>query len=228
VTLKSVSSQQVWMLGRLNTPGVYPLDRPTSLLEAIAGAGGLGDAASESGPRSESADLAHSFLIRDGHLLPVDFQGLVRDGDLSQNVYLHPGDFIFVPSIRAARIHILGAVVQPRSESFDGSLTVVQAIALAGGTTVGAVLPNVAILRGSLTHPQISIVAVDSVLKGRAPDVRLEAGDIVYVPNSPDRVLVRYVNLVLDTFVRTVGVNEGAYAIDRKASPITVGVTVAP
>jgi polysaccharide biosynthesis/export protein len=71
-------------------------------------------------------------------------------------------------------------------------------------------------------------VAVDQVLHGRAPDVRLEPGDIVYVPYSPDRVLVRYVNLILDTFVRTVGVNEGAYAINSKATPVSVGVNLTP
>ena len=110
----------------------------------------------------------------------------------------------------------------------SGSLTVVEAIALAGGTVPGACLPNVAILRGSLTHPEIAIVAVDSVLHGKAPDVRLEPGDIVYVPYKPERVLLRYANLIIDTFVRTVGVNEGAYTINSKAQPLTVGVNLSP
>jgi len=62
----------------------------------------------------------------------------------------------------------------------------------------------------------------------RYPDVRLEPGDIVYVPYSPYLVLARYANLVLDTFVRTVGVNEGAYAINSKAAPISIGVNITP
>jgi len=41
-------------------------------------------------------------------------------------------------------------------------------------------------------------------------------------------VLTRYVNLILDTFVRTVGVNEGAYAISSKSRPISVGVNLTP
>jgi polysaccharide biosynthesis/export protein len=166
--------------------------------------------------------------VRDGRIVPVDFQSLLRGGDLSQNVYLQPGDFVYVPSLRSAQVHVLGAVLQPRSERMTGAMTVVQAIALAGGTVPTACLPNVAILRGSLTHPQIAIVAVNDVLHGKAPDVRLEPGDIVFVPYKPDRVLVRYVNLILDTFVRTVGVNEGAYTIDSKAAPVTVGVNLAP
>jgi protein involved in polysaccharide export with SLBB domain len=228
LVLKSVVSKQVWVLGRLSNPGIYPLEGPTSLLDAVAGAGGLAVSTQAGGSYSESAVLSRSFLIRDGHLVPVDFERLLRDGDLSQNVFLQPGDFIFVPSLRSSQVHILGAVLQPHSERMTGALTLIQALALAGGTVPGACLPNVAILRGSLTHPQIAVVAVNQVLKGNAPDVRLEPGDIVYVPYAPERVLVRYVNLILDTFVRTVGVNEGAYTITNKAQPLSVGVNLTP
>ena len=216
------------MLGRLNNPGVYALGGPTSLLDAVAGAGGFGVSAQAGGSYSEAADLSRSFLIRGGHIVPVDFEKLIRDGDLSQNVYLQPDDFIYVPSLRSSEVHVLGAVLQPRSERMAGPLTLVQAIALAGGTVPGACLPNVAILRGSLVHPQIAIVAVNQVLKGKASDVRLEPGDIVYVPYVPERTLIRYANLILDTFVRTVGVNEGAYTISSKAQPLTVGVNLTP
>jgi protein involved in polysaccharide export with SLBB domain len=109
-----------------------------------------------------------------------------------------------------------------------GALTVVEAIALAGGTVPEACLSNVAILRGSLAHPQIAIVAINLVLVGKAPDVRLEPGDIVYVPFTPERVLERYATLILDTFVRTVGVNEGAYMISSKSKPVSVGVNLSP
>jgi polysaccharide biosynthesis/export protein len=227
LVLQSVASQQVWLMGRLSSPGVYSLSRPTTLLDAVAQAGGLAVSNPFGGTPSESADLSRSFLIRDGHLVPVDFERLLRDGDLSQNVYLQPGDFVFMPSLHSAQVHVVGAVVQPRSVRMAGSLTLVQAIALAGGTQPQAYLKNVAILRGSLAHPQIAVVEVDQVLLGRAPDVRLEAGDIVYVPYSPNRVLVRYVNLILDTFARTVGVNEGAYAITDKATPVSAGVNIA-
>src|SRR6185369_7860038 len=102
---------------------------------------------------------------------------LLHEGALSQNVYLQSDDFIFLPSTRTPQIHILGAVVQPHSERMSGALTVVQAIALSGGTERDACLTNVAILRGSLAHPQIAVVAVDQILAGKAPDVRLEPSD---------------------------------------------------
>lgn len=228
LVLQSVASQQVWLMGRLSNPGVYSLGRPTTLLDAVAQAGGLAVSTPAGGTPSESADLSRTFLIRSGHLVPVDFDRLLRDGDLSQNIYLQPGDFVFMPSLHSAQVHVLGAVVQPRSVRLAGSLTLVQAIALAGGSEPYAYLKNVAILRGSLAHPQIAVVEVDKVLLGRAPDVRLEAGDIVYVPDSPNRTLTRYVNLILDTFARTVGVNEGAYAITDRATPVSAGVNINP
>jgi protein involved in polysaccharide export with SLBB domain len=228
LVLQSVASQQVWLMGRLGSPGVYSLARPTTLLDAVAQAGGLSVSNPAGGTPSESADLSRTFLIRNGHLVPVDFERLLRDGDLSQNVYLRPGDFVFMPSLQSAQVHVVGAVVYPRSERMSGPLTLVQAIALAGGAEPQAYLKNVAILRGSLAHPQISVVAVDQVLHGRAPDVRLAPGDIIYVPYSPNRVLVRYVYLILDTFARTVGVNEGAYAITDRATPVSVGVNITP
>jgi hypothetical protein len=50
----------------------------------------------------------------------------------------------------------------------------------------------------------------------------------VYVPFTPERVPERYATLILDTFVRTVGVNEGAYMISSKSKPVSVGVNLSP
>ena len=89
--------------------------------------------------------------------------------------------------------------------------------------TVDAHLSHVAIVRGSLTEPQVTIVDYGAIIKGKAPDVRLEPGDIVFVPNSPYTTLKRYVNLILNTFTSTVAANEGINAAGGDAS---VGVAV--
>jgi polysaccharide export outer membrane protein len=242
LTLRGVASQRVWVLGRVNSPGIYTLSGPTTLLDAVAQAGGLSSSAGSvaatsatslgnkipSSGGSDAADLSRSFIIRRGRVLPVDFNQLLHEGALSQNIFLEPDDFIFLPSARSPQVHILGAVVLPHSERMTGALTVVQAIALSGGTARDAVLSNVAVLRGSLAHPQIAIVAVDEILAGKTPDVRLEPGDIVFVPYAPERVLTRYVNLILDTFARTVGVNAGTRAITGSAPAVGVGVNISP
>jgi protein involved in polysaccharide export with SLBB domain len=224
VTLREVSSKHVWLLGRLTKPGVYPMAAPMSLLEAISLAGGT---ASSGGTATlqELADLRHSFVMRQGQLLPVDFSRLLRDGDTSQNIYLQPDDFVYVPAASLQQIYVLGAVRTPHAVTYTDGMTLVSAMASASGATTvdwfvpgnygvapDADLSRVAIVRGSLSEPKLSVVDYGAVLKGKTRDVLLEPGDIVYVPNTPYSTLKRYLNTILGTFITTVAANEGIAA----------------
>ena len=62
-----------------------------------------------------------------------------------------------------------------------------------------------------------------AIIKGKARDVRLEPGDIVYVPNSPYTTLKRYLNIIVNTFVTTLAANNGIAAAGGTSS---VGVSV--
>ena len=240
ISLHAAASERVWILGEVSHAGVYTLEGPTTLLDAIAEAGGLSNGsalaslasslgiASGAGGGAETADLSRAFVVRQGRLLPVDFSRLLRQGDMSQNIYLEPGDFVFIPSLRSGQVHILGAVAVPRAEKISGQLTLVEAIAGAGGTVPDAYLSQVAIMRGPVSQPQIGLVNVRDILHGKSPDVLLEPGDIVYVPFTPYRTLERYALLILDTFGRTMGVNEGARAVSNSASGVGVSVSVTP
>lgn len=235
LTLLSVQSQRVWVLGRTTKPGVYPIAGPTRLLEAISLAGGPVSASSftsltsasgigSRGATDEAADLSRSFIIRDGKMLPVDFNRLLRDGDLSQNIYLRADDFIYMPSATSQEVHVLGAVAQARTVNYTSQLTLAQAVANAGGSIPNAHTTHVAIVRGSLSEPQMTVVDYQGIIHGRTPDVLLEANDIVYVPYTPYRTLTRYANLVLDTFARTVGATEGARAFSDEEVNISLSV----
>lgn len=221
VTLRGVESKRIWLLGRLRNSGVYPIAGPMSLLESISLAGGT---MASPGSPVEVADLHHSFVVRDGRLLPVDFYQLLREGDMSQNIFLQPGDFVYVPSSTVREVYVLGAVRVPQTVEFVRQLTVVSAIAQAGGTIKDAYLSHVAIVRGSLSEPRIAIVDYKGMIKGNVTDVHLEPGDIVFVPFTPYRTLVKYADLILQTFVRAVAINEGARAVSR--DPIPVGVNI--
>src|SRR2546423_82201 len=83
LNLRSVGSKYVWLLGRLNKPGLYATAGGMSLLEALSLAGGTAHSTSQS-TSVEEADLRHSFVVRQGQFLPVDFHKLLREGDLSQ------------------------------------------------------------------------------------------------------------------------------------------------
>ncbi len=240
LTLRGVGSKYVWLLGRLNRPGIYPLATPTTLLESIALAGGTSRSLSQV-ESEELADLRHSFVVRQGQFVPVDFQRLLHEGDVSQNIFLQPDDFVYVASVLAQEVYVLGAVRAPRALPYTERTTLVSAITAGAGMeryewisaggydpgpfTKDAYLSHVAIVRGSLSNPQISVVDYNAIVKGRACDVRLQPGDIVYVPNSPFTTLKRYFNIILNTFAATVAANEGIRVANGQ-TPVSVAVPV--
>src|SRR5690606_16738918 len=130
------------------------------------------------------ADLGQSFVIRNGKRLPIDFEALIKGGDMSQNIYLQPDDFVYLPSATARDIYVLGAVRMPKAVGRQHR-TLAAAIAEAGGTVPTAYRSHVGIVRGSMNDPKIAIVNYDDIVRGKAPDVVLEPRDIVYVPYSP-------------------------------------------
>jgi protein involved in polysaccharide export with SLBB domain len=195
-----------------------------TLLESIAQAGGPARSTSQV-TTEELADLRHSFVMRKGQLLPVDFYRLLREGDASQNIYLESDDFIYVPSALSQEVYVLGAVRLPRTVPYLERMTLLSALAGASGPAKvewldqnsygiqpDAYLSHVAIVRGSLAQPEIAVVDASAIMKGKAPDVPLEPGDIVYVPNAPYSILKRYANTIVNTFIATVAANQGASA----------------
>lgn len=233
VTLRDVQSKRVWMLGRFQQPGVYSLTGPTRLLEAVAAAGGSQSFAgqrqiSEGGPLGEDlADLHHSFIVRSGKMLPVDFYALVDKGDLSQNIYLQPDDFIYFAPAYSKQVYVLGAVTQPQPVPYVQGMTLIQAITGAFGTIRDAYLFHVTIVRGSFAKPGVIIVNYYDIVKGKAPDIVLQPNDIVYVPFAPWRYLRKYLDYALDTFASSVALNAGTkLSSPSGVSSVTIGVPI--
>jgi protein involved in polysaccharide export with SLBB domain len=240
IILRGVESKRIWVLGRVQSPGVYAMAAPMTLLEAISMAGGTLSLANyrdqeAAGISQELADLRHSFVIRQGKVLPVDFQRLLNRGDLAQNIYLQPDDFVYIPAARANVVYVLGAVTQPRSITYSEGLTVAGAVASAYGTLKGAYMHHVAVVRGSLSEPQITIVDYKNVIKGEAQDIALQPHDIVYVPFSPYRYIERYIEIVINTFASAAAINAGEAAVTKQPTggagvfiPVGSGIQVIP
>lgn len=212
VNLTEVKSQRIWVLGRLYNPGIFPLSRPMRVLDAISLGGGL-FASRFTGTTEELADLRHSFLKRKGKLMPVDFQKLIRDGDLSHNIFLEPDDYIYLPSSLASEIYVFGAVIEPRPVGFMNEMNIMAALGHVAGAAPDADLEHVTIVRGSLTEPKVAVVNVRAIAAGKATNFRLQPGDIVYVPRPGPFSLERYAKLATQSFVQVVGANEGANAV---------------
>jgi protein involved in polysaccharide export with SLBB domain len=211
VSLVEVRSKRYWILGTVAEPGIYPLTQPTTVLDSISQAkGSLTSRAS--GTTLEMADFSRSLLIRKGEPVPVDFEALVKKGDMTQNVYLQSGDFVYLPSITSQEIYVLGAVKNPRAVGLSGAMGVVGALADAGGPIAGANFQNMLLIRGSLTKPKVAVFNYNDLVTGHRTDFLLQPGDVIWVPNSPWQRLEKYLDSVLSTVTRTIAANEGSRA----------------
>jgi len=129
VTLKS---KKYAVLGKVVQRGVYSIDHPITMLEAIANAKGF-----ELGMRERDSidlvDLQKSFLMRNGQRVPINFEKMFLDGDLSQNVYIEPGDFLFFPPGGIKEVNVVGDVRYPGPVTYTPGLGVIAAITTRAG-----------------------------------------------------------------------------------------------
>ncbi len=232
VNLKLVGSKRVWILGSGASSGVHMLATPTTLLEAISTYGGAAAAAAVAGPAAATPedpfDFRRSFVLRDGHRMPVDFERLVKHGDLSQNIYLQPDDFVYLPATTDASVYIFGAVAAPTVLPYTHDLTLAAAIARAGSTIKYSHTTKIAILRGNLTSPRIAEVNLHAIRTGKATNIGLEPGDIIYVPRVPGWQVLQLVEQTVDQFVRTFAANQGTYLGTGNEQSVGFGFSGAP
>lgn len=196
-------SKKYYVLGKVVQRGVYTLDRPTTVLEALARAKGI-----ESGQVDydivDVADLKHSFLMRDNKRIPVDFERLFGNGDLTQNVQIEPGDYLYFPSADVEQVYVLGEVTLPGPVTFRPEMTVLGAISSRGGFNQKAFKSHVLVVRGSLNHPQTFVVDTMGITAGRLPDFKLERNDIIYVSWRPFYRGEELIDMAATSFVTAV------------------------
>lgn len=172
------ASQGVTVLGEVSKPGIYPDLGDHKLYEIISEAGGFSPTA------SRKISIFHR---NQSQATQITLPRNLAD-DLSQNIDVLPGDTLNVP--RAPIIYVVGDVGHPSGLLVDnGTLTVLQALALAGGTNHTAKMGGVRIIHKSPAGMTETRVPLKKMLEAKAPDVTLEADDILFVPVSGGRVL---------------------------------------
>lgn len=184
ITPAAYRSKKYYMLGTVANSGVYQLDRPTTIIEAIARAGGLQKGAVDQNT-VELTDLSHSFVVRGGKRLDVNLEALFRDGEISQNIALEPDDYVYFPSASANAVFVVGAVIRQGVVPFTPNISIMSALTARGGLVEKAYQSRVLVVRGSLNKPQPIVVNTKAILAGEQPDFRLEPKDIVYVSRRP-------------------------------------------
>ena len=184
ITPNVFQSRKVYVLGKVVKKGAINLDRPMTLLEVVAEAGGLETGLFQQNT-VELADLGRSFLVRGASRVPVNMENLFLHGDMSQNVPIESGDYLYFPSANANEIYVLGDVKMQGTQGLLAHTSVHSAIAQAGGFAPKAYSRRVLVVRGTLDKPTAFVVNMDEIMSGKTKGFRLEPKDIVYVADKP-------------------------------------------
>jgi polysaccharide export outer membrane protein len=102
----------IYVLGEVKNPGLYPIEGECSVVEAISQAGGYtADArlkscvvirkfpGDEEGLKMRTITLKDVKVIREKYeqVIEINLEKILKDGELSQNIALQPQDIVFVP-----------------------------------------------------------------------------------------------------------------------------------
>ncbi len=178
VSVTQVQNAVVIVTGEVKTPGPYTIKEGEGLAELIARAGG----------QTAEASLSRVVLKRGTDSQTVDVYNAVTLGQKS-DVTLQSGDFVVVPR-NEARVIVMQAVQRPGNYAIpeNRTLTVTDALGLAGGPRDRATIKEVALLR---PNPRAEngverrIVSLEKIYKGDLREnVALQNGDVIYVPEA--------------------------------------------
>ena len=176
LSVDEYTSEGASLLGEISKPGVYPVLGEQRLFSLISAAGGLSERAGK------------SITITHGNQAPVTVP-------ISRNLEDHPdsnvpvfaGDTIMIR--RADVIYVVGDVGRPSGFLMDsGHLSVLQAIALAGGTNTTAKLNGARIIRKGPAGLTETPVPLKKLLAAKADDIPMQAEDILFVPTSAKKL----------------------------------------
>jgi polysaccharide export outer membrane protein len=91
VTVKMFKGNVIYVIGKVNKPGEYPVGRYVDVMQAISLAGGLTVYADED-------DIKVLRRTKDGTVtFNFDYNEVVNGENLEQNIILQPGDTVMVP-----------------------------------------------------------------------------------------------------------------------------------
>ena len=172
---KETVTQGISILGEVQKPGVYPLPGPRKLFDAISAAGGTT-------PRAgNTVSIMHRSNSLTSEILPLSY----GKSSSQSNVYVYPGDTVVVS--KAGVVYVVGDVHLPGGFVMENShMTLLQAYAMAQGANPTAALDKAKLIRKSGSGDQV--VSLKKILAAKAPDMNLQADDIIFIPTSGAKV----------------------------------------
>src|SRR5215468_2625669 len=205
VLVKEYRSQPVAVIGAVNQPGRFQLQRRARALELITFAGGpkttaVGgvvhiihngelDHCSQTGAKNQPENGENTIPISDV-ITSIKLSDMLA-GTPDSNPFVQPGDVISVPE--ADLIFVTGFVTRPGHFPMTPGLTLTQAVALAGGVSQEGSLGRVRLVRGTpgKGERKETMYNLGDIHRRKIQDVALQANDIVEIPSSTARIAYR-------------------------------------
>ena len=182
VDFQEGNNSSVSILGEVNKPGSFGLSSQETLLKLVSEAGGF----------TKNAATTVKIMRRveggDKKAILVDVDRILKGID--QDVPLEPEDSIFVDTnggemFSRSAVSVLGQVAKPGNFEYAPGMTITKLVSAAQGFTRFADSSRVKINRTSIDGKKTTLqVNINAITDGRATDVALEEGDIVFVPES--------------------------------------------
>jgi polysaccharide export outer membrane protein len=176
-TLFVPKAQAFFVLGEVKAAGTFPLDRETSVFEAITLAGGFSD-------RAAPAEIKLIRRAPDGQqeTLSLDLSSAATARD--RQVKLQEGDTLYVP--KGNTFFVFGEVKRPGAYNLDKETNILEGVTIAGGFTERASPGRARVIRNTPTGQQVLNVDMSDIVKRGQRDrvMMLQPGDVVVVPES--------------------------------------------
>jgi polysaccharide biosynthesis/export protein len=207
VSVIEMRSRPVSVLGAVNKPGIYQLEGPRTLIEILSLAGGLRpDAGSqvrvtrptETGPLGIS--IARTDLSGRFQVAAIDLDDLMKGQDPTLNLIIRAHDLISVQ--KGELVYVIGEVKKPGGYALSSHerISLLKGLSLAEGPERNASLKNSRILRSEIAGEARKEIHVNisDILDGKAPDISLQADDVLFIPNNTARsILMRSAEVAL-------------------------------
>ena len=174
VFISEYATQGVTVAGEVKTPGIYPLLGSHGLVDILTAAGGVTATAGRMVSVTHKSDPANPEMIRLAS----------KPGEVIANVDIQPGDTVVVS--RAGVCYVVGDVTKAGGFLIEGNdrLTVLQIMALAGGTTRTSARDKARLIRKTPNGREEMPIPLKAMMNGKVKDMAVEDGDILFVPSS--------------------------------------------
>ena len=208
--VKEFRSRQVAVIGAVQKPGLYNLaSSADTVMSMISQAGGMrADAAervlfipAEPADPEKAKEIVDSLpiqlvkqnptplILKNVDPIVIKLDSVNRGGnEMYLNMPALPGDIVMVPG--GGEVLIQGWVAKPGAYKISSGLTILGAIAAAGGTSFPADSSSVELIRTNRQGQKSTFVAnLDAIKSGAQPDLALREGDVIDVVSSSPKLL---------------------------------------